>query len=436
MMEVYNYLASYYKNTYGIRGSNRLDAHKKTELRNVCRQITNINRESPLFKVRLSSATQCYAIDVKELARELKGAIKTISGQDTGGTDLFQKKHMYSTNPDALSAKYVGENISEDADEILHLQVEQLAAPQINTGAYLSSAASNLSAQTYSFQIDMEQLSYEFEFYVSPSESNKSIQSRMANLINRADIGIEASILEDDAGHSAMQLKSTATGAPRNGRTLFAIKGGDGENSRHLIDVLGIGTVSQPPQNARFLIDGQESFSRSNHFTIDKKYDIELQENAAGEGTITLGFHTDIDSIANEIKDFFSTYNNMISFAKENQVQPLGSRKLHQDLGSIAKRFANELEPLGLQVQEDGSVKIDDSLLTSAITEDNPKENFSSLDSFTKALSIRTNHILLDPMHYVDKLLICYPNPVDHGRSAFSPYHASYYTGMLYNSYV
>jgi hypothetical protein len=86
-------------------------------------------------------------------------------------------------------------------------------------------------------------------------------------------------------------------------------------------------------------------------------------------------------------------------------------------------------------VQEDGTVEIDRNLLLSAITQENPQENFSGLDSFTKALSARTNHILLDPMHYVDKLLVCYPNPVSPERSSFSPYHASYYTGLLFNSY-
>lgn len=435
-MEVYNYLASYYKDTYGIRGSSRQDAHKRTELRKVCKQIANINKESPIYRIRLSSATQCYAIDVKELARELKGALQSITSNESGEPGLFDKKHLYSTNPDALSVRYVGEHMQEDADDVLEIQVNQLAKPQINTGTYLSSSASNLNAQTYSFQINMEKLAYEFEFYVSPSESNLSIQSRMANLINRADIGVEASILEDEAGHSAMELKSTATGSPRNGHYLFTIKGGEDENSRHLVDVLGIGTVSQAPQDARFLIDGQENSSHSNHFTVDKKYEIRLHENAPEDGTVTLGFHTDSASIAEDIKSFFSTYNHMISFAKENQVQPSGSRKLHQDLGSIAKHFANELEPLGLDVQEDGSISVDDKLLTAAITEGNPQDNFNSLESFTKALAIRTNHILLDPMHYVDKMLICYPNPMDHTRVAYSPYHPSNYSGLLYNGYV
>lgn len=434
-MEIYNYLASYYKETYGVRGSSRSDAHKRQELRNVCKQIASINKKSPIYKVKLSSDTQCYAIDIKELARELKSSLSSVMGNEQGYSELFDKKQIFSTNPNALSVSYVGRNISEDTEDSVDIEVSKLARPQINTGTYLSSSARNLSSQTYSFQVDMEQLSYEFEFYVSPSASNLSIQTHMADLINRADIGISAAVLEDGAGHSAIELTSNATGTPRGGGPLFRIHGGDEKNNRHLIQVLGIGEMRQSPANAEFKIDGQDSTSRSNHFTIDKKYEIELHPEAVDDGNITLAFHTDADSIASELKDFFSTYNNMVTFAKDNQVQPAGSKRLHQDIGSIAKHFSNELEPLGLNVQEDGTIKIDDNLLKAAIADDRPENNFSGMNSFTKALAVRTNHILLDPMHYVDKLLVCYPNPATSVRSSYSPYHTSYYSGLLFNGY-
>ncbi len=434
-MEIYNYLASYYKETYGVRGSRRSDAHKRQELRNVCKQIASINKKSPIYKVKLSSDTQCYAIDIKELARELKTSLSSVMHNDQEGVDLFEKKHLFSTNPNALSARYVGKDILEDAEDSINIEVSQLAKPQINTGAYLSSSARNLSSQTYSFQVNMEQLSYEFEFYVSPSASNLSIQNHMADIINRADIGISAAVLEDGAGHSAIELTSRATGEARGGGSLFRIHGGNEKNNRHLIQVLGIDEMRQAPANAKFKIDGQDSSSRSNHFTVDKKYEIELHEEALEDGAVTLGFHTDVNSIASDIKDFFSTYNNMVNFAKNNQVQPAGSRKLHQDIGNIAKHFSNELEPLGLNVKDDGTIEIDDDLLKSAIADEHPRDNFTGLDSFTKALSVRTNHILLDPMHYVDKLLVCYPNPSTSVRSNYSPYHTSYYSGLLFNGY-
>lgn len=434
-MEIYNYLASYYKETYGVRGSSRSDAHKRQELRNVCKQIASINKKSPIYKVKLSSDTQCYAIDVKELARELKSSLSSVMEKGPEAEDLFDKKKLFSTNPNALSVKYVGKDISEDTEDSVEIEVSQLARPQINTGAYLSSSARNLNSQTYSFQIDMADTSYEFEFYVSPSASNLSIQNHMADIINRADIGVSAAVLEDGSGHSAIELTSEATGEARRGGSLFRIHGGNEKNNRHLIQVLGIDEIRQPSANAEFKIDGLNSASRSNHFTIDRKYEIELHEEALEDGSITLGFHTDIDSIASEIKDFFSTYNNLVNFAKNNQVQPVGSRKLHQDIGGIAKHFTNELEPLGLNVQEDGTIGIDDDLLTAAISDEHPRDNFSGLDSFAKALSVRTNHILLDPMHYVDKLVVCYPNPASPVRSSYSPYHTSYYSGLLFNSY-
>lgn len=421
---VYNYLSNYYMSTYGSRPSTRFDSHKRNELRNVYQQMIQYNKETPYYKINLSSNVQNYAIDVKETSRDLQNAISSISGDD-GSLDIFQKKQLYSTSPDAVSVSYTGQPSEADYDTTVHLQVQNLASTQVNTGNFLSSKASNVSGQTYSFSVGIHNASYEFEFYVSPGETNLDIQNRLAKLFNQSDIGITARVITNDRHQSAICLESSATGTPQKGALLFSISSSQEEFSRSLITTLGLDQVSQYPKDALFYVDGEAVSTHGNSFTIDQKYQVTLAPDAALSGTITIGFQKDTDSIRSDIENYVSSYNSMVQFASRNT-------KLFYDINSVTRNYRNELEVIGLDLQEDGTISINDSLLKQAILEDDASENFSELSNMNHALTSRLHYIQMDPLHYVDKLMVSYPNP---GKTYPSPYVPSHYSGMIFNFY-
>ena len=45
----------------------------------------------------------------------------------------------------------------------------------------------------------------------------------------------------------------------------------------------------------------------------------------------------------------------------------------------------------------------------------------------------RADNIAINPMHYVNKTLISYPNP---NKTFANPYVTSIYSGMMFNGYV
>lgn len=421
---VYNYLTNYYMSTYGSKPSTRYDSHKRTELRNVYKQMIQYNKESPYYKVNMSSDVQNYAIDVKEMSRDLHNAISSISKED-GSLDIFHKKQVYTTSPGAMSVSYVGQNAEEDYNTQIHLQVQDLATTQVNTGNYLSSKASNINGQTYSFTVGIDKASYEFEFYVSPGETNLDIQNRLAKLINKSNVGIQAKVITDEKNRSALQLESSATGTPKKRALLFSISSNQEDLSRGLISTLGLDQVTQYPKDAQFLVDGEAVTTHGNAFTIDQKYQVTLNKEALEEAFITIGFQKDVDAIKADIESFVSSYNNMVQFASKNT-------KLFFDIYSVTKGYKNEMESIGLSLQEDGSIAIEDSLLTQAIVETDDSGDFTSFSSLNRSLNARLNHIQMDPLHYIDKLMVSYPNP---GKTYPSPYVPSHYSGMLFNSY-
>lgn len=67
MLEVYNY----YIGGYIPKVSPKTNVHNKRELKNKYRSIVSLNNSNPLAMIPLSSETQKYALDVKELSMEM-----------------------------------------------------------------------------------------------------------------------------------------------------------------------------------------------------------------------------------------------------------------------------------------------------------------------------------------------------------------------------
>ena len=182
---------NYYLSTYANQSASRYDSHKKSELRNIYNRIVKINKDSPLYKIRHSENVQKFAIDIKESTRAIKNVIASLSDAEEGIGNAFQKKIAVSSQEDIVSADYIGNSRNLNVEETFHVEVKELAAPQINLGNFLDKNRLNLKPGTYSFDLENSTSSYEFQFSISPDDTNYSIQNKLANLISNADIGLD-----------------------------------------------------------------------------------------------------------------------------------------------------------------------------------------------------------------------------------------------------
>ncbi len=95
MVEAYNY----YIGGYMPKLSPKSSVHNRVELKSKYKSIVSNNNAKPLAMVRLSSETQEYALDVKELSMEMSESIQeTLEGSPeesrqaaTKTTDLFNR---------------------------------------------------------------------------------------------------------------------------------------------------------------------------------------------------------------------------------------------------------------------------------------------------------------------------------------------------------
>lgn len=428
LSNVYNF----YMTTYAPKSSTPYDSHKKSELRSVYNSIVKMNKEAPLYILDTSKEAQEFAVGMKENARELRNTIASLGGLDED--KLLNKKAAYSSNENIVSASFVG--TTTEGVEIPGVEVEvfSLASPQTNMGKYLTSdEVVGLSEDMYSFDISIDDLNYEFQFRINSEDTNGDVQERLTRLINNANIGISAQVLEDEENKSCMVLESNATGLKNNKSMIFKVSDHRTSKTSGSVDYFGLDYVSRAASNARFSVNGEERSATSNHFTVGHLYELTLNGVSSEEGeTASVGLKTDVESLTENINTLVRGYNSFLRAAAEySERQPKSNRLVHE-MSSISRLYASGLTSAGLNLNLDGTLEVDDEKIQKTAMGEEAKEAFASIMDFTNSLVRKSNQISLNPMNYVNNTVVAYKNP---GKNFATPYITSAYSGMMFNSY-
>lgn len=430
-----NNFYNYYLNSYMLKSPTRFDTHKKSELRNVYNSIVKLNKESPLYIIKMSDDLQNSVIDIKEHARALKNIITAVSeNEDKNTSKMFNDKIPTSSNDEVIHVSYIGSRENIDNAPSLNVEVHELASPQINKGNYLYSNSRNLASNTYSFNINISNTNYEFQFLVKDNETNTDILNKVSNMLNRADIGIYTAVEPNETGDKQrLSLTSTSTGSTFFSDKIFQISDNNTSQANGAVNYFGLDQVLQIPTDSKFTINDIPRTSSSNIFTVNKTYEFNLLRTTKPGESVDICFKNDKDSTFHKISDFVESYNDMIQLANDSSSPTKKSSKLLADIGSIAQCYKNELDSMGLMVQSDSSIQIDEALLRQTIDEEEDNDGtFASFRSFRDPLSRKIDNIILNPIDYVSKTIVTYPNTRSNNLNAYA---ASTYSGLMFNNY-
>ncbi len=425
MYNVYNH----YLTTYAPKSTTQYDTHKKSELRGIYNSIVKLNKESPWYLDTKSAETQQYAISLKENARLLHNTIASLGGLEE--EQSLAQKAAYSSDPDSVGASYVGNPADEEDSPRFEITVDALASPQENMGSYLPDEPVGLNPNTYSFDVAINDLSYEFQFNINAGDTNKTVQERLVRLINNADIGIRAQMDERDS-RSSIRLTSTATGLPEGRNIVFRISDDHTSKKSGVVDYLGLDYISRQPSNSSFRINGEERSTTSNTFTVGKQFEIELKAITPQDSPVTVGLKTDVESLTDNINSLIGGYNTFVNAANAYKESQSLSSRLSREMGSIAYRYTGEMEHMGIRLQSDNTISIDENLLRETASGPGGPASYHALKGFAHALIQKTAQVSLNPMNYVNRTIVAYKNP---GHNFASPYVTSSYSGMMFNSY-
>ncbi len=416
---------NYYLSTYNPRNNrSKYDIHKKSELKAAYNEMLKANKESPLYKINMEDGDVTkFAIDLKENARAAKNVIAEISSDGDDMASLLNKKVAASSNDELVSVEFVGNEDTETTSSF-NMQVNSLASPQINTGNFLSAKGYDFEEGHYSFDLNTVSNSFEFQFNVSLGDNNLDIQKKIARLVNSSDVGLKAEVISNGMDQSALQLTSKNTGLPEGADKLFSI---ETNTSWAEINRLGINNISTPASNSSFTLNDTSHSSMSNTFTINKAFEVTLLKPTAGE-SVNVGFKTNTEALADSVNDLVNVYNNMVQIGANYSVSHNNS--YFNEMTGIGRTLSNQLSDIGISQGDDGKLSVDRDSITSGVTGANRDEVFKTLNTFKNALSSAADKTSVNPMKYVDKLLVEYKNP---GKNFTAVYAASAYAGMLIN---
>ena len=483
----------YYLTTYASRPATKSDTHKKSELRSVYNNIVKISKKSPLYKVSVSENIQKFAIDLKENARTLSTdannlfeksleseksqkyvsdnedvvQVKTldtsndINTNDTNANDINTNDtnandininntntndiNINDTNIDlTVSSNADITNPDPDSDNIsdtksvntafashYNIEVLNLATPQINTSDYLNNDDLDIPKGAHSFEVNVGDSAYEFRFNATKDDTNKTVLEKLSRLINRSNIGLTSKMLYS-GNNSALEITSNATGLGFTPE-IFSIAPGENSPYDKVVSKLGLNNVSSYPTNANFLLNGMEKTTSSNTFTIGKSLEITLNGISKKGQATSISLNDDLDSVISSINDMISSYNNLLDLSNNSNEGSDDAAILNKEIHKTTRQYASNLENIGITINGNGKMTFDEALFIQTANEDDLDKSLASLNSFRQAIVSRADDISINPMKYVDKVMISYPNPV---HSFANPYMTSIYTGMMFNGYI
>lgn len=336
------------------------------------------------------------------------------------------------TNPDSDS-----DNIS-DAKSVntafashYNIEVLNLATPQVNTSDYLNNDDLDIPKGAHSFEVNVGDSAYEFRFNAAKDDTNKTVLEKLSRLINRSNIGLTSKMLYS-GNNSALEITSNATGLGFTPE-IFSIAPGENSPYDKVVSKLGLNNVSSYPTNANFLLNGMEKTTSSNTFTIGKSLEITLNGISKKGQATSISLNDDLDSVISSINDMISSYNNLLDLSNNSNEGSDDAAILNKEIHKTTRQYASNLENIGITINENGKMTFDEALFIQTANEDDLDKSLASLNSFRQAIVSRADDISINPMKYVDKVMISYPNPV---HSFANPYMTSIYTGMMFNGYI
>jgi len=424
IQSVYNYLIPEVMARPASPSAN--NTHKKSELRSLYTHIVNMNKRSPLYKVSLSDESQLFAISLKESSIALNTVLSEMSNPEKSP---FNQIKPYSGNPNLVAANFVSEDTSK-LPEPFTVELKRLAQPQINMSRSIPKEGAKPKSGSYSFVVNVEESRYEFQFNIKPNSSNEEILGKLARFMNKSDIGITASVADLDRDHIIFSITSDATG--NIGEPIFTLEDTKAPDFQQgLVEFYDLDTIEQEASNAQFSLSGEDNEALTNHLILNHSLQLDFYEET--EEPIEISYIPDADKILKDIERFTDVYNEMIQLAKDYPSMQGHSAKLVREMKRRLYPYKNEMESCGLYFDEDNFLQIDESLARQAIEEGDMQNLFSAEHGMTRSLARKSSSITVNPMDYVDKKLITYPNYSKQGINY--PYSATMYSGMLFNYY-
>ncbi|MCL1828183.1 MAG: hypothetical protein FWG32_01670 [Oscillospiraceae bacterium] len=343
----------------------------------------------------VSSTGLQYVFDLKEGASGLSSSISSLS---SGAA--FRKTAAVSSDKEAMTvtggeSKYSFSSISPSSVEI-----KQIAEGQKNTGNSLAAGDKTSLSGKQQFSIETDGRSYTLSVDIKESDTNKDVQQKMADAINKANIGVTASVETNDKDKtSALSISAKSTGD--NAKSKFSIKDVVGS----AVAETGADKTTQAAQNAVYKVNGgAEQVSQSNTVSLSGGVTATLKK--AGGDPVTISRGTDSAYAEKQVNEFVNNYNKLYGATLNNSNDPKAQR-LFTSLVNTSKTYASKLADAGIEFDSNGYMKINEEQFKKAAENGNLEKFFTENNNknygFTNQISRISRQVQTNTAAYVSR---------------------------------
>ncbi len=424
MTSVYNYMLE----SYPIKREVMYPAHKRSELKRIYNNIVDISRRSPLYKINLSKENQDYTFGIKETVLELKAKL---SGMEDPVKAGFASKSVMVSDESVLSAKLLKED-TEGLPENITFQVSSLASVQTNMGKELMLVSRGLPPGEYEFQAKVMDQNYMLKYVHENRIENSEALRKMAEYINLAVPGVNAAVERGSASdYGRLVIMSEQAG--KNGEPAFDFLDTD-YYTTGVVEYFGLDRVQKPSSIAEFVMNDTTRQTSTNTFNLEGKLRITLS--GTSEEPVSVAIVPDSEKILSSVEDVLDTYNSLVRIAQnrtQDYKEHYRASKLISEMKGLENIYSEELEACGIIADENGYLSVKDSLAVQAAIDGGMENLFNRENGFIARLKDKAESIAINPMEYLEKTIVTYPNRET--RTYSNPYVTSMYSGLFFSSY-
>lgn len=370
---------------------------------NIVSQLVAIKKKS-ISKLE----TQAVTVNAKISAMgSLKTAVSNLQDQITKLTSgsLWNGKTFTSSLSSAVSGSVTEKAVAGTYS----VAVSQLAASQnVNSEAFAKDAGMGKGVLT----ITMGSWSSDGTTFTDAAETNKNLVlddltgdetlSQIAAKINAKKAGVTATIVRDASGER-LSITSTETGLSNGFRVNVSASGAEpiGENLAKLAYNPDARTMTQSraAQDTLATINGIAVSSSNQTFSnVADGLTLTVNQTTEAGKPATITIAQDLASAKKAVENFATSYSSLMAtlstmMSYDEATKAAGTlqgdamarslqsamRRMLQNEGGANSSFST-LSQIGLELQKDGSLKVNDSKLTDALKDPENMRNFLSVD--------------------------------------------------------
>ena len=314
----------------------------------------NVSNFNETYSKKLSELKQ-YTSDSKdfysdfvEKFSDLKKSSNSLKANGSGS--VFQANTYGSSDTSVVSISKTGSSDTND----YKVEVNQLATGKSISTNELASSGNEL-VKYGSISINNGQKSYSFDVNNNSALNNKDAINKIAEKVNKAGIGVKATLEEKD-GKSSLKLESTTTG--ENSKLSVAFENDLGKE-------LSVKAI-QDGKNAKYKVNDTEHSSESNSINLSNAVKATL--NNVGKAEVSSN-NIDSKKIVDAVKTFADDYNKVVNFLSDNSSKSNKLENLADSFG-LNKYSSSSLEDIGVTVGSNGKLSVNEKNLKIAISKD------------------------------------------------------------------